>query len=380
MSSFGCDLGGAIRSTLKMFQDQADFAVKQNKEKFGEPKKAETPKKEQEARTEKAKEQAFTPKETKASTEKLSLRDKELSLNFSIMQQTIAAGNGDQIDHAFLEIFANDIQEIEDKKEKDKLSSELQVLANRIYEAKEKVFFKEQPGQERPLMGEKISLKTLADTYTPGDVKKGLEKLDASFAMRPIKGDGHCLFRAIAASAVGTSGLSSEKEAKVGLRRLEKVVDSLESAELKAEFIKVREILLSVAKKKISFQEAMNAQKTSDELVSFLRKFACEYNKKHESEVFDSIVEASGKTKGEYLAEMSDMTKAKYATHAEIHALAQALGINIRVLHTVSIGKGEEAYPDHLLFNAHPGEEDLFVIHRPGHFDLGIKKPGVVLS
>lgn len=375
--SFGCDLSGAIRQNLKMWQTMADFAVKENKAKFGKPKKkkkeASKQEKQQQERAEKAKEKAFTATES-TPLKDINLREKELSLNFSIMKETIEAGKGDQIDAAFLEIFANDLQEIEDKKAKAQFSSELQGLANRIYEAKEKVFFKPQDGNEKPFFGERMSLKTLADTYTPGAVKTGLEAYADSFDMRPIKGDGHCFFRAVAATVITTVFHINEKMCSAYIKRIKGVVDSLDSSELQAQFIKFQEILLAVSKRQMSVDQAINDQKNSDQLVLFLRKLACEYNKKHENEVFDSIIEAGDHKKEEYLRDMADMSKARYANHAEVFAIAQALGINIRVLHTQAAGKGDELFPDHLHFTSHEGEEDLFLIHRPGHFDLAIKK------
>lgn len=390
----------AVRMGVKGLKDYADFVVKENQEKQkqsranlnskSEPTHGSKPDhvaaeklKEQQKRAQEAAKSSIpetTPSSQRPSNVPLfaPVHD-QIAHNLSIMKKTIDEGRGDQIDIGFIEILANDIAE--SAANKSELSASLQELSNRIYQAKEKVFFKPSPEipsasteEQRPLMGDAVPLKTLADTYTPGNVKKGLEMLDPLFARRPILGDGHCLFRAIAAFGIGSAKQMSSRERNHSLRLLNQVVRDLDSPALSSIYPKFKKILIDVVQDKLSFEDALKSEKTSNELVQFLRKLACEYTRKHGGAVFSSAVESLGTTKEAYLDEMSSMEEAKQASQLEIQALASALGINIRVLDTVAIGRGEKIYSDHLRFAGRPGQDDLFLIHRPGHFDLGIKK------
>ena len=52
-----------------------------------------------------------------------------------------------------------------------------------------------------PLMGNQIELKEVAKDYTSDSlVKKGLMSLNEEYGIHHIAGDGHCLFRSIAAA------------------------------------------------------------------------------------------------------------------------------------------------------------------------------------
>src|SRR5262245_47478128 len=124
---------------------------------------------------------------------------KDLSYCFDIMEDTIKSGNGRDIDIGFIEIFATDIQTLSDQQIKSPLSSRLQLLSNRIYEAIEAPLFPSLPNDAiRPLVCNTMPLASLAKEYSKSPTQEGLYLLDPYFSMKAVAGDGHCFFRCVA--------------------------------------------------------------------------------------------------------------------------------------------------------------------------------------
>ena len=130
----------------------------------------------------------------------------QLTYNLDIMEHTIISGRAHDISLGFIEIFADEIKELEnagfDKAKIHELSARLGADADRICTAIEHIFSPVNADAVRPLVGKSQTLASLAHELTPGFTKLGLEALDKHFSLKRVAGDGHCLFRAIAAGTL----------------------------------------------------------------------------------------------------------------------------------------------------------------------------------
>jgi hypothetical protein len=191
-----------------------------------------------------------------------------------------------------------------------------------------------------PFMGDLQSIQAYKnsrnwDVSRDGPVLAGLEKLEKHYTVRKIAGDGHCLFRAVAAGML--------YHAKRG-------------GKIPAAF----EAFLN---KKPTIEEVITAH--SDEMVLMLRTMcaqnittndvACGY-----ANDYCGSVDAYKKR----IVVMKDDILEGDST--EIELLQVALGVSIHVLHVQGIGQGQDMKAEHL----NPRGNDISLLHRPGHYDL----------
>jgi hypothetical protein len=118
----------------------------------------------------------------------------------------------------------------------------------------------------------------------------------------------------------------------------------------------------------------MKTPQTSDALVQALRKLACEYNRKYQNDVLDSVAKAESRSTSleTYLREMSDMNAAKSGGHAELIALSEALGTKIRVVDIRVQNQPGIHYTDFEPSEAAMsslGSHGISLLLRPGHYD-----------
>ncbi len=116
--------------------------------------------------------------------------------------------------------------------------------------------------------------------------------------------------------------------------------------------------------------------KKSNLLVEYLRWVACDYNRKHPDDVFQSEASSQSKSPEEYLKDMADMKAVEWGGNPELIALSKALRIHIHVLDVRQIGKGLDFNADHMHFNR--GKDKLrpqiTLLLRDNHYDVAIKK------
>ncbi len=291
--------------------------------------------------------------------------ERDLSYCFDIMENTIKAGQGRELDLGFIEIFAADIEQLTDKPIQSQLSSKLQRLSNKIYEAVEAPLFPTQPNDLiRPLVGTVKSLASLAKEYSPGPIKTGLAGLDPYFAMKAVAGDGHCFFRSVAERTLDFLGRLTVQEQQRFFERIDQQVRLFNHRELDEKYRQALALIKEISAQKRTIDEVISQRPTSDILVWFLRELACSHNEVYGDEVFASEAIESDGSVAQYLQNMRDMKQAKMAGQTEILALEQTLGISIEIVSPTSTRKVVEA-----------GERPtFFLLYRPGHYDIAIPK------
>jgi len=224
----------------------------------------------------------------------------------------------------------------------------------------------------RPLLGKEKSLTSLAATYTSGSVKSGLEMIAPDYQYRSIRGDGHCLFRAVAAGMfLLVKDLSEDvRENAVTwldghLKRIASELSTSDRAFLCEQLRKT---------KNTDVDALLCDPQVSDRLVSIFRKIAVAHEREQvrldpESTMAVAIAEAGGGSSEAYFKAIS--TNA-LGSDLEIKALAESLQLNFEVLHVKAIGEGQPQHPDSHQFG--PSKAPLVsLLFRPGHYDLALK-------
>lgn len=282
-----------------------------------------------------------------------------LMRNFADMEKTIADGRAQDIDLGFIEIFIQDIKELEgagfDKSKIHALSERLSSAADRICEATSFLQSTVKADAVRPLVGKEQRMSDLAKAMSAGDTKRGLEALDEHYTLKRVAGDGHCLFRAIAAGTLDYLNALPPPEQERFMQRLQATVDGLKDEKLSGLFRAIQVV------RGISKEESLNTKKTSELLVEFLRNLACAYNKNSSNEVLQGLISEK------YLESMCDMAKKEHGGEPELIALRNTLGLDLRVVDAIAVGKGQveaASYKE----NRQP--HTVFLLYTPAHYDI----------
>ena len=226
-----------------------------------------------------------------------------------------------------------------------------------------------------PFIGEQITLAKKAQSLPKGNLKNGYEKLNKLFVMKPISGDGHCLFRATLAYIL-EKWSSYDDQALVELfRSLDAKIADLNSPTLTASYVQFKETIENMRKGEWDVDAMVCDHKMSDTSVHFLRIFVCEHNRKYGNDVFSSHVASLGKTKQTYLTDMMSMRQPiQSGEHPEVLALSSLLYLNICVVDVAEYGKSNEPKKENQAFRpfkVHRAKVDLFLLYEPGHYNLG---------
>ncbi len=272
----------------------------------------------------------------------------DIKYNMDILAQTlnkienrdlIAKGEKiEGIDLGFIDIFKNDIKELENMGFEAALIKELNetlnIQAEKIRAHAGKTF-KHKVAEEIPLIQKKTTLDALVQKNLgkPATHIK-LEAIAKDYDMYPIRGDSHCFYRSVATSLI---------------QNIDKFPDLIPSLKLKLgdnnpfikkdTFTKVEKIL-NKPNLKANFFEVISERKTSDELVKFLRTIASAYlhNQALLDEDFKEQIIASSNEESldDYLKDMTLMKKgdvgARYAGNCEIAAIDNLLDVRVQVL------------------------------------------------
>lgn len=317
---------------------------------------------------------------------------KEIAYNLQIMESTLKSGIA--VDQGFLSIFKNDIQSLSAHKIDNQVTADLNlklqgVAAKLQVIASGSIAQADTPSAPSPmtlfssdakfedvvvpLIQGRKEFSELIKTYDSGPTKIGLEYLDAQFYYRPIKGDGHCLFRSIAAGILFEVERKGPQEKERILNQLMKEIEPLgNKAELDAGLASLIQAMDDITDKNRGVEDIIGNQKQSDALVKFLRFLAVEHNKVHGLDVNQEEANATAGSVEAYHANMVDMSKAECGGHVEIHALANALGIKVQLLHPEALGK-DNVTLEHLAFGP-DSASNLWLLYRPGHYDLAFPK------
>lgn len=290
----------------------------------------------------------------------------------------------------FIEIFKS-IQKYSDPTEMDK-----------ILPLRERVTTLEQNINYKNFLGRPKLMKEVADGFTQGNVKKGLELIDAEYSFRPIKGDGHCLFRAVSA---GLLNHLKERLDTGNLSEVEGFVARLDAYPKEQQLLKkcigqmmqneptIREKVNEAAAARFpqvsgyfndnfdpTVANLMNDKTISDELVKALRKIAVryleDYIKTEAGEACKYILESDKFGNGDanaYLAKMKDMSREELGAAPELLALERTLGLGIDIVDSNSSAlsnKIDIVRADEGRAKTEPGS--IFILRRDAHYDLAV--------
>lgn len=343
---------------------------------------------------------------------------KEIDYNLSILEnslnrldQKIAQRQSEgleSVDLGFIEIFNQDIEELRSKgfdpARIAKLHSKFEILAERMTDIAFKVLDlqKRRGDIEIPLMSDKMQLKDLAKEFSPCMTKTGLETLGEHYDLYRIRGEGHCLFRALAGSYLHLYAMSSPGERGQIDDRLNQLQAELPLTGYikKEDFITFCGILTSIHERGKDpfkqFETILKNKTTSDRLVEFFRKLAvAEAAQLAEGQEYRQVLEQhaqveSFRTLEAYFADMISMNKRTYGGELEVNACAKALGVTIKLHQPDRIGryeqsraqfredsKMEERLRHAMVREFNPGSRaigQVNLLYSPGHYDLLIAK------
>ena len=187
-----------------------------------------------------------------------------------------------------------------------------------------------------------------------------------------IRGDGHCLFRAIAAHLLTRERLEALRQRRADLERLSPGIGSLIDGAL-------RSLSLSPP---VSAVDMLNDPRFSDQWVAALRNLSVNswtelFQKPDRTLEENNMLAAffmearlwlkAGERETEqsvlarYAASMRDMSQANWGGEMECYALSRALGPQIRVINPQLRGRP--------LLTPGSNPSDIHLLYRPGHFD-----------
>lgn len=300
----------------------------------------------------------------------------EINYNLSILEKTLDSPRAKDLDLGFIEIFANDIQALQtcnfDKKEIKEVSYRLHTIASRIYNISGKSLLGSvDPDAHRSLVGKEKPLCELAGEFSPGYIKSGLDALSPHFMLTPIAGDGHCLFRSIAAATLRWLQHAPHCDQDRFFNHLDEQVRALSQASpsLAQQYRKIQKLIRDLSEKRVMVDEVLSQRSTSDTLVQFLRTLATSYNMQHGNEVFEEECKLEAGSKERYGIDMVDMAKAQLGGEPELMALRKALGCAIVVVDALQIGK-KELTVQKTLDELKVSQPVIALLYRPGHYDL----------
>lgn len=200
-----------------------------------------------------------------------------------------------------------------------------------------------------PLVAAPVTPYVFAQTkgFLPNShVKANIESLEGIYTILPVKGDGHCLFRSVAASIA-----SSEN----ALANFKKIIRDLGQEEMPYPLTREE----TDACKNLSIS-SLQKQPDSDLIVSTLRKLTCYYN----STDIDFVNNIEDDDRAVYFERIIDMRIPEYGDEIELKALANLFHMQIGVIDSTTKQTSRKKYPE-------LAENDLKIhlLYIPGHYE-----------
>lgn len=318
------------------------------------------------------------PKEPKPISAEDELRD--LGMNLALFQQSVKEGklNSADID-SLSKFFDTDLETVRDLKEIkassyaikqiDEFKAALKEVTTSFIDL-EPQSLEDRIHSKKPVLNRDAGNAAAVDARN--ELRQGATNLNAKYDICPIKGDGHCLFRSIAAGLMyNLSSLSAEERKLYWVALSEKIPDGKE--DLLDLFEKFRRMVNDAITNKST--TAFNVEPDASIPVEFLRKMACEFMRNN-PDMMDFIVE--GERPG-YLYKMA--TTPAWGGQPEIAALANMLGIRIRTVNLQLAGRGvdERTYETPIGHQTPSGLKMPIVLIYDGdpsraHYELGIER------
>lgn len=236
------------------------------------------------------------------------------------------------------------------------------------------------PAVRNYYIGRESRLDFLANSYEEHpEMARKLIALSAEYNYRPISGDGHCMFRSIAAGIILEILNRKEDIIDQFYQQVADIIKTLpESAELLSAMQRFKDILypLKAEHAPRMLEEIIRSKASSDDLVKFLRILACNYSAAHLQDFMaDKGEDYSVKTQEEYFRDMKNMSLGEFGTNLELHALAMALNVQIQLLHVDDMVGYDLKGPNYLFKPNNPFLK-LVLLYRtkPKHYDLVIRR------
>jgi len=206
---------------------------------------------------------------------------------------------------------------------------------------------------------------------------KGLQILhDEKYAVRRVKGNGHCLFSSMAAHLITEARLSS-LQTKLPLMKAQGWLGDIDPSGIIGD-------ALRKIKEGASVESILQKDDVYKEWIVFLRTLATKWwekqlgqeeRREHLAHAAREVLPALKENENDkevcmtYLRSMASMDEHKYGGEPEIFALQNILGINIHTIDAANLGKaGSQAEIDAIL----PKFADLseiWLLYRSSHFD-----------
>jgi|AMWB02.1.fsa_nt_gi hypothetical protein len=298
---------------------------------------------------------------------------KALEQNVGILETSLRGGS--LVAPEFLAILQKDVDMLRavyrdrNLKSNSKELRDLNALNLKLGELAAKYFDKGVPGSSKAVEVPEARPRVNMDVYEAEVSESDLREL-INCSVLSVKGDGHCLFRTVAAHLLTQEHLA---ELKRRVDMLQKMVPH--DIDIKR-LIEDCEALLKQNK---SVDEILLTPGISERWIKALRSIATEYwsTKFRESPTKDPVptfiqtIRASGVEGsdddmiGHYMSTMGSFDLACWGGHQEIIALSESLQIPIHII-DLETPRAQRSEP---LLPAVANLSDIYVLRRPGHYD-----------
>ena len=230
--------------------------------------------------------------------------------------------------------------------------------------------------------------------------------------MRAVRGDGHCLFRAVTGQmvekfansiaeeqtqfqsklAATMTGLKGSVDLEVAAIERQKApsgpldqptVDTRKTEvqnrfnELERSYTQfTQEFLPKIQRREITAEKLLNTQASSDSIVHFYRQLASEWNRqKPDNDAYRTEAARVSGSFETYDKNMRDMRRAEMGGTDELRAIAAATGVNILVEDAKVCGEKNRDYEYSIGDAPKTRQNEVVVLYRPGHYDALTRKP-----
>lgn len=244
-------------------------------------------------------------------------------------------------------------------------------------------------------------------------VAEGSRLFDRDYVYFHISGDGHCMFRSVAAGILIALQQADPQTRAQFFERLEGQIQRLEHLhggeseghirnlqESYRKFLEIAQPMQNpngvnsfvVGSENNQVNQIMWNRKASDDIVQFLRNLACTYNAVYMDQDFlgAALHDTNGieRTPAIYFDDMRRMHATvdglglqkgvEMGSHPELAALAEVLDLHIKVLDLQAAGTGQDLNQEHYLHGRREAALGTFLVYGRLHYDVGMPRmPGI---
>jgi len=302
----------------------------------------------------------------------------EIRQNLAVMKSTIESKK--IVDPKFLDIFREAIDALPKSEQKD-LKKELNIVArrldteyqrrgmhNRVHVAASQAISSGDVKTAR--VGSTRPLAEMAADYQEGSpIKTGLINIErAGFICRPIRGDGHCQFRAVGAGLLLSCVDANAKQAKIEFieNQIDRLVGSQSNHPLNTLKLEIFTAINHITPD--NAEDIVSEKHLSETMVAFLRLLASEETRLNPPDTLLPDLATRHITLEDYVNGMAQMNLGWYGGQDELLAMAKCLDMPLAVYDAAIYNDTGRHFVNR--YNEGSQQAPLNLLFRSNHYDL----------